>query len=72
MTEPAVIHNKHLDTKLGSLLCNGNQFIGIKLKIRSLPVIDQNRTLLVLPLAANQVIAVQVMEGTGHLAKTFV
>ena len=46
--KPAVIHDKHLYAKFRCLLRNGQQFVGVELKIRRLPVIDENRTLFIL------------------------
>ena len=70
VAKPAIIHNQHLNSKLRSLLCNRNQLLGIKFKISSFPVINKNRALLVLIFSADQMIAVEIMEGSGHCAKS--
>ena len=70
-SEPAVIHNKHLDAVFFRFSCDVEKLIGIKIEVRCLPVIDQNRAFFVIVRAADQVSAIKCMVRTCHFAQTF-
>ena len=72
VTKPAVIHHQHLDAGLLRLPGDAHQFFFIEVKVGSFPVVDQNGALPVQIRTADQMFAVQVMEGTGHSADTLV
>ena len=69
VSEPAVVHDQHLDPKAGRFPGNGDQLVRIKVKIGRLPVIDQNRTLFIPVLTPDQVFSVKIVEGAGHFPK---
>ena len=56
--EPTVVHDQHLYAQLRSLRGNLQQLFGVKVKIGSLPVIDQDRTLFVSIWASDQMFSV--------------
>ena len=70
VAEPAVIHDKHLYAALFCLACDSQKLFRIKIKICSLPVVYENRTLLILVRASYEVLPVNVMKITRHGAKS--
>ncbi len=69
-SEPSVIHNQHLDAVFFRFSCDIEKFVGIEIKVRCLPVVDQNRAFFVVVRAADHVSAVKCMIGTRHFAKS--
>ena len=68
MTEPAVIQHEHLYAQPGGLLCDRDYLLGVEVEVGSLPVVDKYGSALVLILAADKVLTVEVMEGARHFA----
>ena len=69
-SEPAVIHNKHLDAVFFCLSCDIEELIGIKIKVSCFPVVNQNRAFFVVVRAADHMSAIKCMVGTRHFAKS--
>ena len=69
VSKPAIIHNQHLNTVLGCKFCNVEKFLRIKIKISGFPVVNQNRALLVAVFAADQMLAIEIMEISRHFSK---
>ena len=72
VTEPAVVHYQHFNAQLRSLLCDVDKLFGVEIEVGRFPVVDEDRTALVLIFASDNVLSVQVMECAGHLADTLV
>ena len=72
LTEPAVIQHEHFDTAVGSFFGDGEDFFVVKVEVGGFPVVDQYRTGFVTPFTATEVAAVQLVEGAGHFAQTFI
>ena len=70
VAEPAVVHDKHLNSRLLRFLRNGNQLFVIKVKVSRLPVVNQNRALPVLIWASDQVLSVEIVQRPAHAAET--
>ena len=64
----AVIHNKHFDTEIGGILCDGDKLVCIEVEISRLPVVYDDRAFFGLPFAAAEIVAVQLMICTAHPA----
>ncbi len=52
LAKPSVVKNQHLNSKLRRLPGNVQDFLPVKIKISGLPVVDQNRTFLILILSS--------------------
>ena len=70
VSKPAIIHNQHLNTVLGCKFCNVEKFLRIKIKISGFPVVNQNWALLVAVFAADQMLAIEIMEISRHFSKS--
>ena len=71
IAKPAVVHDKHFNAKSRSFSGNVQQFLRVKIKIGSLPVVDENRAFFIPIFSPNQMSAVKVMERSCHLPQTF-
>ena len=70
MSKPAIIHDQHLYSMFCRTLCYRKELIGIKVKICSLPVVDEDRSLLVKISAPYHVASVKIMKISSHLSKS--
>ena len=68
--EPAVIHDEHFNPAGRRILRNAKELICVKIKIRRLPVVDQNRAVQVLIRTANQMLSEEIMIVPRHLSET--
>ena len=66
LAEPAVIEHKQLRTEPRALLRDGEDALLCKGEIRRLPVVDNNRALPVLPLAAHNMLLDESMHVAAH------
>src|SRR5699024_5542518 len=72
LSEPAVVEDKQFDA---ALLCGsgyGEKLFLCEIKIRCLPVVDQDRTGTVSPVAARQTSAVEIVESLAHIVQAAV
>ena len=70
MAEPSVIHHQHLYPKAGRLSGDLQKLLGIKIKISSLPVIDEDRSLFIFINPSDQMVSIQIVKVPGHAADT--
>ena len=71
VSEPAVIHDQHVQPGLLRSLRESDQDVRVKVHHRRFPVIDQNRSVLRQPALFDEMTAVQVMVRSGHLPEAF-
>ena len=69
-SEPSIIHDQHLNATFFCLSGNVKKLVRIKIKICSLPVVDQDRTFLIFKFAADEMVPVKVMITSCHRSKT--
>ena len=51
LSEPAVVHDNHLYSKLHGLVCQSQKILSLEVEIESFPAVYEHRTLLVSPLS---------------------
>lgn len=66
--EPAVVEHEHFDAESCGVSGDGEQFLFVEIEIGGFPVVDENRALAVLPVAPDQVIVEEIVEGAAHFA----
>ena len=67
--EPAVVHDQHFHAQLGGFLGELHQQLVVKVEHRGLPVVDEDGTLFLGPLAAGKVVQVELVEVPAHSAQ---
>ena len=70
VSKPAIIHNQHFNSVLRGKFCNIQKFFSIEIKVGCFPVVNQNRALLVAVFAADQMLAIEIMEISRHFSKS--
>ena len=69
VAKPAVVHHQHVDAQLFGALGELHQLVVVKVEVGGLPAVDEQGALLFGPLAAAQVVQVEVVEGAAHAAQ---
>ena len=67
VTEPAVVHDEHLDSGFLSLSCYIKELVRVKVEIGRFPVINKYRTAHILPLSSDKVVPHYIVEVSRHL-----
>ena len=70
MSEPAVVHYKHFNACLGGFARDVKQLVCVEVEVGRFPVVDENGTADILPLATGEVVAHYVVECAAHVADT--
>ena len=67
--EPSVVAHEHIDAEARCLIGDADQLVGVEVKIRRLPVVDEDRPLAELPRTPDEMVSVEVMERPRHAAE---
>ena len=69
--KPSIVQNKHIQADVPGFFCNMIQFVCIKIKIGSFPVVYENWSWLFYVFAADQVVSVCIMINARKFSKSF-
>ena len=72
LAKPAVVHDQHLNAQFLGAGGKGDQLVGVKVKIRRFPAVDQQGTFFGFISAADQMRAISAVEGAAHAAQALV
>ena len=70
VAKPAVVHNEHLNAELGRGFCYIEELFFVEIEVGRLPVVDEDGTALIFPLAAAEIVSVKLMECAAHTAES--